>query len=368
MNKYINIIIINFVFLIILYYLIELYYFRFHKFWGIQPISKYNLIKFNDGIITLNSPPKILESNKVFVNTVNTIDDIDLIKIKDFLNLNYSDNQIWNYNYDEIYLNHQFNLYNKDKINLILKDSSSQIIGFISARPHTIFLKDRKLLTLYADNLCVSQSYRHNNLAAILISNLTNEAYKIGYNVIIFRKDSIPLPFKFITYFKNKIYYLPTGKINNNILVKGTRENFNLLYNFFMFEIKKNNSYIYYSPLEFNHYFFNDYVDIWYQNDNNNNLCNLIVAFNNHALVNNSKIIDLPYMFINNKELSFQFFNSVLFYYSKKNFTYCNINNFGESYYFLERNLDIYKSYSTYIQMYNYHTLYPINKSNLYFL
>ena len=77
-----------------------------------------------------------------------------------------------NYNYDEIYLNHQFNLYNKDKINLILKDSSSQIIGFISARPHTIFLKDRKLLTLYADNLCVSQSYRHNNLAAILISNL----------------------------------------------------------------------------------------------------------------------------------------------------------------------------------------------------
>ncbi len=368
MNKYINILITNFFFLIIFYYLIELYYYKYHKFWGIQPISKYNLLKFKDGIISFNKPPKIIESKNFTIRKINLLDDHEINNIKIFLNENYSDSQFWNYNYSKEYINHLFNSYKKDKINLILKNSLSKIVGFISSKPQTIILKGTKIISLYADYLCICKDYRHKNLAAIIISNFTNEAYKIGYNVIIFRKDNIPLPFRFITHFENKIYYLPNGKLNHKKIIKANINEFNLIYNFYRSQIEKYNSYISYSPIDFKYYFFNEYVDIWYDKDENNNLCNFLVGNNNQSLVNNENIIDIPFIFINNQELSIDFFNNILFYYKSKKFTYCNINNFSKSYYFLERNLDIYKIYSTYIQMYNYHILYPLTKSNLYFL
>lgn len=370
MNKFL-ILFINLIFLIILYYVIELYYNRFHKFWRIQPISKYNLLKFKEGIISLSPPPDVVVNSNYFIQNDEYLEDEDIIKLKVFLNENYSDNSNWNYQFDEQYLNYFLNnpLEKKRQIKIILKNTQNQIVGFISAISYRIILRKKTLFTLYADNLCVLKSLRKKNLASILISNLTNVAYQKGYNIIIFRKDSIPLPFKFITVFKNNIYYLPNGNYNFTNIFKGKNNDFNIIYQYFSFNIKKkNNSYIDYSILDFKKYFFNDYIDIWYQKDEKMSISNLIICYMCPFLINNQKVIDIPHIFIDNKRSLIILFNNIIRYYQNKGYTYCNLNNFDNSIQFLEYNLDIYFSYSTYIQMYNYHINFPIIKSNFYFL
>lgn len=376
--------IINIILLIISYVAIHIYYKYYHKFWDKQPISKYNTIFKSDGIITLSSPPSPIMSEQFKINSFNTNDDLLLYKICTFLTNNYIDVQGWTYKYDINYLKWSLNSnLSTDRINLYLTDKDKKdesIVGCITSRPHKIYIRNKESYVLYVDNLCVAKEYRKKNIASILISHMAHNGYIKNFKSYIFRKDSLPLPFRFITRFKNTIYYLPqtTETLSNNNIVKNNilkvnKQDIKIIYPIYIEYIKTFKNYLYYSIEEFEYYFINEHVNVYYDLSKDNEIQNIIFTYDNKLQLDGKKVIDIPHIITRyNGQYVYNIFTlnfsmRVLSLLKMKGYYFCNINNI-DYLNILTNKLQTYRYYYTYTHMYNYHLSVPLLNSNYYFM
>jgi hypothetical protein len=373
------------------YLAMQVYYKYYHKFWDKQPISKYNTIFQSDGIITLEAPPRPITSKSFIIKEFDTHNDEMLTKLCEFLKTNYVDVQGWIYDYDIDYLKWSLNSTSGNRINLYLVDINKQstnttddetIMGCITARPHKIYINNKELTVLYVDNLCVATSYRKKNVASILISHMAHYGYIRNFKTYIFRKDSMPLPFRFITRFKNTIYHLPhkdKQSISSSI-IKATHQDISIIYPFFMNYMKSFGNYIDYSIEEFKYYFINNNVNIYYEvhdsvrDSYDCRVKNMIVLYDNKLHLDGKQVIDIPFIITkckgNDYELnifSTQFVLDVLAILKNIGYHYCNINNI-ENVDKITEKLQQYRYYHTYIHMYNYHLSIPLLQSSMYFM
>ncbi len=82
--------------------------------------------------------------------------------------------------------------------------------------------------------------------------------FQKGYNMFIFKKDSYPLPFRYIASYQNKIYQIPNYNVDDQTVYKGSLDKIELIYSVFNQYLEQFNSKCLYSILYFKHYFFNN--------------------------------------------------------------------------------------------------------------
>ena len=188
----------------------------------------------------------------------------------------------------------------------------------------------------------------------------------IFYYWFIFKKDSYPLPFRYIASYQNKIYQIPNYNLNDQSVFKGSLDKIELIYSIFKQYIEQFDNRCQYSILDFKHYFFNDYTYIYYQHDDQDQISNMIILYDNKLRLNNQNIIEVCYCIINDQKSFKTFLQAVLSRCFKMNFTYCNFNNFDSKLIEYEKDLDIIKNYKTYIHTYNYHHNQLLTNCNFY--
>lgn len=365
LNK-INKILLFLTILILIFVISNLSYNYYHPFWSKQPISKYtNFLTLNNGIISQEKPPEPIISTKYYVDFLKDKNQLELDLLIKFLNQNYIDVPNMSYQFDLSYLNFNLNPNNPDRINLILKEGIN-IIGFISSKYLEILINKKIYFCQYVDNLCVDKQYRKQNLAAILISHMAYYGFQKGYNMFIFKKDSYPLPFRYIASYQNKIYQIPNYNFDDQTVYKGSLDKIELIYSVFNQYLEQFNSKCQYSILDFKHYFFNDYTYIYYQLDDQDKISNMIILYDNKLKLNDQNIIEICYCIINDQQNFKTLFQTVLSMCFKNNFSYCNINSFDSSLGEYEKDLDIIKNYKTYIHTYNYHHNQLLTNCHLY--
>lgn len=364
-KTFLNLIIVISIFIILfpffLYFGSKFYNKRYHTFWSKQPVSFYYRLKFSNGMISSSRPPPPIKDDNYSLDYFSSDDD----KIKDIVNLmnnNYSLSPNCSYHYDQEYLAWMVNNDNKERINLCLSDKE-KIIGCISARPTTIILKKEKLRCLYVDNLCVEKSYRSKGLAPILISHMSNYGFDKGYNLFIYQKEGYQLPYRSVTVSENMIYQLQKYNLGEYELTTLDDKNVKQVYDFYNNYYQGKDNYIEYSFTEFNQYFKNPWVTT-YVEFKNNQIINLIVTQDSKYQVNNQKVIEIPYIIIKNDPNN-QFVKKILNKCLENGYSLvCNKNQLNKNYFSdLKKN----NSFNTFIYMYNYHLVSPVNENNLFF-
>lgn len=354
------------IFLIIIIITSHLCYNYYHPFWAKQPISKYtNFLKLNNGIITQKKPPNPIISTKYKIDFLKDKNQIELLLLINFLNKNYIDVSNMSFEFNLNYLKFYLNLDNQDRINLILKDKT-KIIGFISSRNLKVVINKKIYFYQYVDNLCVDKQYRKQNLASILISHMANYGFLKGYNMFIFKKDSYPLPFRYIASYQNKLYQIPNYNLDEKTVFKGSLDKVQLIYFVFNQYLEQFNSRCQYSILDFKYYFFNEFTYIYYQVNDQDKISNMIILYDNKSKLNDKNIIEICYCIVNDQKNFKILFQTVLSICCKNNFSYCNINNFDSILIEYEKDLDIIKNYKTFIHTYNYHHNQLLTNYNLY--
>lgn len=357
----ITIIIIIIVFPFILYFGSKLYNKKYHSFWSQQPVSFYYTLKISNGILSSSRPPPAIKDDNYSLEHFSPKDD----KIEEIINLmnkNYSITPNCSYHYDKEYLDWMFNNENKERINLHLSDNNN-IIGCISARPITIILKKAKLRCLYVDNLCVEKNYRSKGLAPILISNMSNHGFDKGYNLFIFQKEGYQLPFRSITVAENMIYQLHKYNLGKYELSTLDDNNLKQVYDFYNNYYQNKDNYIEYSFTEFNHYFKNQWVTTFVE-FKNNQIINLVVTQDNKYQIDGQKVIEIPYMIIKSDPNN-QFVKKIINQCLDDGYKLICNKNQDNKHYFSE--LKKSNTFNTFIYMYNYHLVSPINNNNLFF-
>lgn len=361
LNLIIGIIIFIIIFPFGLYFGSKLYNKRHHTFWSKQPVSFFYTLKFSNGIITSSRPPPPINDDNYSLKSFSSEDD-KIEEIVDLMNNNYSVSTNCSYQYDKEYLYWMYNNESKERINLYLSEHD-KIIGCITARPTTVILKKEKLRCLYVDNLCIEKNYRSKGLAPILISHMSNYGFDKGYNLFIFQKEGYQLPYRSITVSENMIYQLQKYNLGKYELSKLDDKNLKQVYDFYNNYYQNKDNYIEYSYTEFNHYFKNQWVNT-YVEFKNNQIINLIVTQDNKYQIDGQKVIEIPYMIIKNDSSNLfvkKIFNQCL----EDGYTLvCNKNQENKhSFSELKKN----NSFNTFIYMYNYHLVSPVNENNLFF-
>lgn len=175
-----------------------------HPFWDKQPVMRVTALEI-PGVIGM-APIfniKLKSGYKLLIN------NYPLLKIKTFLEDNFSNN----YNINEDYLNNIISKPGSHNITL-LKDG--KIIGFIHSEPIDIMIYNSMVKFRYVDYLCIHETHRNNYMATLLIAaviKLNNRRQPI-----MFKKDYSKLPYTpFIStaYFIKDIRKLNPGKVKN---------------------------------------------------------------------------------------------------------------------------------------------------------
>ena len=347
---------------IILYFGSKFYNHTYHKFWSTQPVSFYHTLKFSDGIINNDKPPKSITDERYLIDSFTNNDD-NIKDMLELLNKNYSISNKCIYQYDEEYLNWIFNNENKERINLCLS-KDSKMIGCITSRPTTLVLKGEKLKCLYVDNLCIDQDYRNQGIAPILISHMSNYGYEKGYNLFIYQRESYKLPYRSIALTENYIYQLKKYNLGTYQLTSLNDENLKQVYDFYSNYFQDKDNYIEYSFTDFSYYFMNKWVTCYIE-FKNNQIINLVVLQDNKYQLNNQKVIEVPYVIITD-DIQNHFIKKVFNQCLENGYNLvCNKNQQNQKFFSELKTSD---SFVSFIYMYNYHLVSPLIKHELIFL
>jgi hypothetical protein len=152
---------------------------------------------------------KLPNFNIIISPNMKIMDNIELDKIIEFLNINFSS-----------YLK-----LSNDNIKKYLLDSKStnitlyelnNIIGFIHSRPINIIYNNNENELNYVEYLCVNKKYRGCNIAAIMIASLINNMNmkkEDNNRLYLFKKDG--LEHKFLPFIRSKYFCLDLKNVNN---------------------------------------------------------------------------------------------------------------------------------------------------------
>ena len=333
----------------------------YHNFWSTQPVSFFHTLKLKDGIISNKKPPKEITNNNYLLEKFSS-DDNRMEEITNLLNSNYSNSNNCTYHYDKDYINWMLEDKNEERINLCLSEKS-KIIGCITSRPITIFLKGSRLKCLYVDNLCIDQNYRKKGLAPILISHMSNYGYDLGYNLFIYQKEGHQLPYRSITLSENTIYKLKKFNLGDYQLETLNDKNLKQVHDFYNTYLKNKDNYIEYSFTEFSNYFNNKWTTTYIEFINGQ-IVNLVVIYNNSYQIDQQKVIEIPHLIILNDPDGL-FFRKVLNQCFQDGYSLvCNKNKKNRTYF---SNLSVTNNFTSFIYMYNYHLVTPLYEHELVF-
>ena len=196
---------------------------------------------------------------------------------------------------------------------------------------------------------------------------MANNGFVDNFKLFIFKKELVPLPFKYIS--KYNYFIINTTKIisNNDDLIKinDTKLNENQIknfYNFYLKNIKKNRLYNLFFYQEFKHYI-SDNISLY--TNRKGKIDTLIAVYDSKINYNHMKSSEFLFIIISNQSKYTQIMNEVLKKESS-NYNYSVINDTSNNeLYIKENNLEIISN--CYLHFYNYHSNKIIKNNELSF-
>ena len=338
-----------------------------HLFWDNQPVSTNKII--NEGIISINPMIKIhLKESMYFQYLQNR--DVH-IEIFNFINNHFSENYQYSHTFLKqtlCYVNHLLG----NTYNIGLYDNNL-LIGFVHAKPITLFIKNRFIHVYYVDFLCVHTKYRKQNIATFLISKVINSCH--SKQIFIFKKENKPLPFNYIH--KSSYYYLYVNTTKNiskkNISNISLYDNENInrnikdMYLFITKIQKKTLVYSYFSFIHFKKYFTNNHKKILVEYGPKHEIIAMLIFMEISFKINDKtlKTYDIENIYINGIS-NYQILDSLLYHAKQKNVDMISCLEHSYNKYFIDT-YNMIKSMPIYFHMYNYHINKPIDQFNFIF-
>ena len=349
------------------------YYCYKHNFWSKQPVSNWFYFNIKDTIIANKLPNKLNIPETLNMQTYKINNSKSLEKYHKFLQLHY-ENQLYACDLKFNYFKWTLNYPNENNTEIITINKGKEIIGTIISKCINLIINNRSIKTSYVDYLCIDNKYRNKNIAPILISNMAEIGFK-NSNSFIFKKEDKQLPFRYIT--KYNYYYIDNIdlKISNydfRNIEELNEKNLIDVFKFYNNFCKINfNLYRLYSLEEFKYYFlenklFNDCKLYLYKEFNS---VKGIISFYHLNLKNfeNKVNYNIKFIFSNDDLILynlFDFFTTLL----KRNSTIV-LTDTGKQDTLISK-YNFRKDIDCFLHMYNYHTMFPIDKKKvcLYFV
>ena len=367
---FIYIILINIICNIVLYI-----YSKFkHPFWSKSPVSQYYQPFNKIGIITYYSDPENdkTDMDKPFSwHHFSSLEDMTLLC--KLLNDNYLIDDKHQYYYTlpfiQFILNtpykHYPSLKNTDrKLWQVLLKHNNEIIGSNTTRPLKLKIGDNICHSFYVDLLCIKKEFRGKHISpklilkmkpAILDINQSNKHDFGTFNMFIFKKDHISLPFNCVCSYK--YYYLELDKYDiieqNENIIELTEEYLFETFTFFKKHIERFKLYRIYTVEEFSYIFLNDFVHCYIKIDDNNCIIGMISYYNSQFInkQNKRKSYELLYSI---KDENYELIQFILNKMKEQNTEFLFCTNIMDNARYINKYNFTYTN-TSYYHLYNYH-------------